>query len=79
MTAVPYGFIRAYARQLSRLKAEHTLMLMNAVALGTGHMKEGDATALYNRLSRLARVERPRPASPVDFAGMGIGYREVSR
>ena len=82
--AMPLRMARACMSAMPRLKAQETLSLMTAVALGTGSMKKVDLERTLREMRRQAGYSAAqKPASLEELktrlAAMGIGFEVAKR
>lgn len=78
-TQMPMGLIRRCRDWLPRLRAEESLRHANAVALGSGRLKRGDARDLQRRWQREAEPVAAGPRRRLTSLPEGIGVRIVPR
>jgi hypothetical protein len=76
---LPVGLVKVFARELTRLRAQETLNLAAAVALGSGTMKEHNQQQMRNTLIQQAGRQHKAPASIRDAVVAGMGIKVVHR
>lgn len=74
------GLVKVYVRELSRLQAQELLSQANAVALGSGTMREYDQRKLRNQLiKRAGQQQQKAPASVRHAVISGMGIKVIRR